>query len=79
LLLVVTDLEAVHLVRAYNSHTSFSVSLCKCITVLCYVYIYAVYEAMESFSAESEDEVGFKAGDRIHVINKSMDGWWKIR
>ena len=34
---------------------------------------------MESFSAENEDEVGFKAGERIHVINKSMDGWWKIR
>ena len=34
---------------------------------------------MESFSAESEDEVGFKAGERIHVISKSMDGWWKIR
>ena len=47
---------------------------------MCKVYfVYAVYEAMESFSAESEDEVGFKAGERIHVINKSMDGWWKIR
>lgn len=34
---------------------------------------------MESFSAENEDEVGFRAGERIHVINKSMDGWWKIR
>ena len=34
---------------------------------------------MESFSAENEDEVGFKAGERIHVISKSMDGWWKIR
>ncbi len=41
--------------------------------------LYTVYEAMESFSAESEDEVGFKAGERIHVISKSMDGWWKIR
>lgn len=40
---------------------------------------YAVYEAMESFAAENEDEVGFKAGERVHVISKSMDGWWKIR
>ena len=39
----------------------------------------SVYEAMESFSAENDDEVGFRAGERIHVIHKSMDGWWKIR
>ena len=37
------------------------------------------YEAMESYKAENEDEVGFKSGDRIEVLSKSMDGWWKIK
>ena len=41
--------------------------------------IHSVYEAMESFAPENEDEVGFSAGERLHVISKSMDGWWKIR
>ena len=38
-----------------------------------------VYEAMEGYTPISEDEVGFRAQDRIIVIAKSMDGWWKIR
>ena len=42
-------------------------------------FLHAVYEAMESFAPENEDEVGFAAGERLHVISKSMDGWWKIR
>jgi hypothetical protein len=37
------------------------------------------YEAMESYSAQSEDEVTFKTGDTIQVLSKSLDGWWKIR
>ena len=37
------------------------------------------YEALENYIPQSEDEVGFKAGDKIEVITKSMDGWWKIR
>ena len=38
-----------------------------------------VYEAMESYFAENDDEITIKAGDRIEVISKSMDGWWMIR
>ena len=34
---------------------------------------------MESYSAQSEDEVTFKTGDKIQVLSKSLDGWWKIR
>ena len=34
---------------------------------------------MESYSAQSEDEVTFKTGDTIQVLSKSLDGWWKIR
>lgn len=39
----------------------------------------AVYEAMESYFAENDDEITMKAGDCVDVISKSMDGWWKIR
>lgn len=34
---------------------------------------------MESYFAENDDEITMKAGDRVDVISKSMDGWWKIR
>ena len=44
------------------------------IGVLCTVFV-----AMESYAAENDDEVGFKAGDKIEVVNRNMDGWWKIR
>ena len=39
----------------------------------------SVYEAMESYAPQNDDEVGFNTGDRIEVLSKSMDGWWKIR
>ena len=39
----------------------------------------SVYEAMESYVPQNEDEVGFMTGDKIEVLSKSMDGWWKIR
>lgn len=38
-----------------------------------------VYEAMESYFSENDDEITMKAGDHVEVISKSMDGWWKIR
>ena len=38
-----------------------------------------VYEAMESYVPQNEDEIGFNTGDKIEVLSKSMDGWWKIR
>ena len=37
------------------------------------------YEAMESFVPGSEDEIGFEAGEKVKVLHKKMDGWWKIR
>lgn len=44
-----------------------------------HTHTHTVYEAMEAYIPTSEDEVGFNAQDRIKVIAKSMDGWWKIR
>lgn len=34
---------------------------------------------METYFAENDDEITIKAGDKVDVINKSMDGWWKIK
>ena len=39
----------------------------------------SVYEAMESYVPQNDDEVGFMTGDKIEVLSKSMDGLWKIR
>ena len=44
-----------------------------------HTHTHTVYEAMEEYSPVSEDEIGFKVHDKIKVIAKSMDGWWKIR
>ena len=40
-------------------------------------YVYAVHD----FSPEHEDEIEFRAGDRIEVIEKDDmygDGWWQV-
>lgn len=41
--------------------------------------MYTVYEAMETYFAENDDEITMKAGDKVEVISKSMDGWWRIK
>jgi hypothetical protein len=41
-------------------------------------YIYALHD----FLPENDDEVGFRAGERIEVIEKDDqfgDGWWQVR
>lgn len=37
------------------------------------------YEAMECYIAQSEDEIALSVGEKVTVVYKSMDGWWKIR
>ena len=40
-------------------------------------YVYALFE----FAPENPDEINFKAGDRIEVIEKDDvygDGWWQV-
>ncbi len=54
--------------------------VCMCAHVKAIVHLVATaYEAMETYFAENDDEVTMKAGERVEVIGKSMDGWWKIR
>lgn len=41
-------------------------------------YVYALHD----FVPEHDDEIAFKAGDRIEVIEKDEmygDGWWQVR
>ena len=41
-------------------------------------YVYALHD----FQPEQDDEIGFRAGERIEVIEKDElygDGWWKVR
>lgn len=41
-------------------------------------YVYALHD----FTPEHEDEVPFRAGERIEVIEKDDqfgDGWWQVR
>lgn len=40
-------------------------------------YVYALHD----FTPENPDEVSFKAGDKIEVIERDElygDGWWKV-
>lgn len=40
-------------------------------------YVYALHD----FTPENPDEVPFKAGDRIEVVEKDeqyQDGWWQV-
>jgi hypothetical protein len=41
-------------------------------------YVYALHD----FVPENEDEISFRAGDRIEVIERDeefQDGWWQVR
>ncbi|PPQ86951.1 hypothetical protein CVT26_007909 [Gymnopilus dilepis] len=41
-------------------------------------YVYALHD----FIPENEDEVDFRAGERIEVLEKDdmyQDGWWQVR
>ena len=37
------------------------------------------YEAVDSYKAENDDEIELSAGDKVVVLHKNMDGWWKIK
>ena len=43
------------------------------------VAIILEYEVMDTFKAENEDEIELYPGDKVVILSKSMDGWWKIK
>ena len=38
-----------------------------------------IYQALEDFSGEESDEVSYKKGEELQVIESNLDGWWKVR
>ena len=37
------------------------------------------FKALTSYTATSDDELSYKQGDVIEVIERSLDGWWTAR
>ena len=33
---------------------------------------------MDNYEAEEDDEISFRRGAVVDVLQKSLDGWWKI-
>lgn len=34
---------------------------------------------MDDYKAEEEDEISFKRGITLDVLQKSLDGWWVVK
>lgn len=34
---------------------------------------------MDNYQAEEEDEISFKRGATVDVLQKSLDGWWVVK
>ena len=51
------------------------VSVCVCLSLSHSLE----YEAVDSYKAENDDEIELSAGDKVVVLHKNMDGWWKIK
>ena len=45
----------------------------------CFIFISGYWIAIESYTARSEDELSYRAGDEVEVLATSNLGWWKIR
>jgi hypothetical protein len=41
--------------------------------------LFLVYEAMDNYFAQNDDEIEVSVGDKVTVMHKNMDGWWKIK
>lgn len=37
------------------------------------------YYTVDNYQAEEEDEVSFKRGITVDVLQKSLDGWWVVK
>ena len=34
---------------------------------------------MDNYEAEEDDEISFKRGTVVEVLQKSLDGWWMVK
>lgn len=37
------------------------------------------YYSVDHYNVEEEDEVPLRQGEVVEVLQKSMDGWWKVK
>ena len=37
------------------------------------------YYTVDNYQAEEEDEISFKRGVTVEVLQKSLDGWWVVK
>ena len=45
----------------------------------CLVYFTEeIYMTTNSYKAKKEDEISFDIGVNLHVIEKTLDGWWRV-
>lgn len=38
-----------------------------------------IYQAVADYKASSSDEVSYKTGDTVEVLETSLDGWWRVK
>jgi len=45
----------------------------------CVTCILGFWIALDSYTAKSDDELTYRAGEEVEVLATSNFGWWKIR
>lgn len=44
----------------------------------CLNFTEEIYMTTNSYKAKKEDEISFDIGVNLHVIEKTLDGWWRV-
>ena len=44
----------------------------------CLYFTEEIYMTTNSYRAKKKDEISFDIGVNIHVIEKTLDGWWRV-
>ena len=46
--------------------------------LFCLNFTEEIYMTTNSYQAKKEDEISFDMGVNLHVIEKTLDGWWRV-
>lgn len=52
------------------------------ISLNCFILLRIIgleFEVMDTYKTENDDELELSPGDKVVVLSKNMDGWWKIK
>lgn len=44
-----------------------------------FIFAEEIYQSIESYEAQAEDELSFDVGVMLKVVEKTLDGWWLVR